>query len=50
MEKIHLLNLMDLASPNGIKFDEKLKQEIETLYPKVGATEEIVEKYTIQQL
>ena len=50
MAKISSLNPSHLASTNGIEFDEKLKQEIENLYPKVATSEEIFERYTIQQL
>ena len=50
MAKITLLNRSDRVSPNGIEFDEKLKQEIENLYPKAEVNEEIVQRYTIQQL
>ena len=50
MAKISSLNPSHLASTNGIEFDEKLKQEIENLYPNIGASEEIFERYTIQQL
>ena len=49
MTKINSLNLGDPVWPNDIEFDEKLKQEIEKLYPRVGASEETVERYTIQQ-
>ena len=51
MAKIHSLNLGHQVWPNDhdIEFDEKLKQEIENLYPKIGASEETVERYTIQQ-
>ena len=44
------MNASDLAWPNDIEFDEKLKQQIQNLYAKVGAIEGTVERCTIQQL
>ena len=36
----------DPGWPKDIEFDEKLKQKIENVYPKVVASEETVERYT----
>ena len=38
MTKINSLNASDLAWPNDIEFDEKLKKQIQNLYAKVGAS------------
>ena len=50
MEKINSLNLTNPALPNDMWFDDKSKQEIENLFPKVWSTKETVERYAIQQL
>ena len=50
VEKINSLNSTDPSLANDIGFDEKSKQEIQNLYPKVGSTKEAVERYTTQQL
>ena len=50
MEKINSLNPTDLRWHNDIGFDEKSKEEIKSLYRKVGPSKETVERYIIQQL
>ena len=53
VEKINSLNSTDPSLANDIGFDEKSKQKIQNLYPKIGSTKvtkEAVERYTTQQL